>query len=271
MILLLIPISLLAQKSSLPRSTPEAEGVSSAGIIDFLNATAAGPHEFHSIMILRHGKVVAEGWWNPYAANLKHTMYSVSKTWTATAIGFAVSEKKLSVDDKVISFFPDDLPEQVSENLAELRVKDLLSMSVGQIPDPTGPVAVSGNWARAFLSTPIVFKPGTQFLYNSAGTYMLSAIVQKVTGQKVIDYLKPRLFDPLGIEGVDWETSPQGVNTGGWGLRVKTEDMAKLGQLFLAKWDVEGKTSDSRSMDSRSQHHQNYAGAQCHAGTQRHE
>jgi len=240
-ILLLVPISLLAQKSSLPRSTPEAEGVSTAGIIDFLNAAGKSQHEFHSIMILRHGKVVAEGWWNPYAANLKHTMYSVSKTWTATAVGFAASEKKLSVEDKVISFFPDDLPDQVSENLAALRVKDLLSMSVGQTPDPSGPVAVSGNWARTFLATPIVFKPGTQFLYNSAATYMLSAIVQKVTGQKVIDYLKPRLFDPLGIEGVDWETSPQGINIGGWGLRVKTEDMAKLGQLFLQNGMWKGK------------------------------
>lgn len=241
LLLLLIPVSLVAQKSSLPRSTPEAEGVSSAGIISFLDAAAASPHEFHSIMILRHGKVVAEGWWNPYASDIKHTMYSVSKSWTATAVGFAVSEKKLSVEDKVISFFPNDLPDSVTPFLASLRVKDLLTMSVGQAPDPTGPVAVSDNWARTFLKTPILYQPGTKFLYNSAATYMLSAIVQKVTGEKIYDYLKPRLFDPLGISGIDWETSPQGVNVGGWGLRLKTEDMAKLGQLFLQKGSWNGK------------------------------
>jgi len=241
LLLLFFSSALLAQKPSLPRSTPEAEGVSSAGIISFLDAAAASPHEFHSIMILRHGKVIAEGWWNPYASDIRHTMYSVSKSWTATAVGFAVSEKKLSVEDKVVSFFPNDLPDSVTPFLASLRVKDLLSMSVGQAPDPTGPVVVTDNWAKTFLKTPILYQPGTQFLYNSAATYMLSAIVQKVTGERVFDYLKPRLFDPLGISGIDWETSPQNVNSGGWGLRLKTEDMAKFGELFLQKGIWNGK------------------------------
>ncbi|HEV2355349.1 MAG TPA: serine hydrolase, partial [Puia sp.] len=105
--------------------------------------------------------------------------------------------------------------------------------SDGQEPDPTSNVVADSNWARKFLSIPILHEPGTTFLYNSAGTYMLAAIVQKVTGQTVLDYLKPRLFEPLGISGEDWETSPQGVNSGGWGLRLKTEDMAKFGQLYL--------------------------------------
>jgi CubicO group peptidase (beta-lactamase class C family)/predicted glycoside hydrolase/deacetylase ChbG (UPF0249 family) len=240
--LLCFSIYAYAQKNTaLPRSTPEAEGVSSEGINQFLEAASKSKHEFHSFMIVRHGKVVSEGWWNPYRADLKHTMYSCSKSFTATAVGFAVSEKKLTVNDKVISFFPDDLPAKVSPNLAELKVKDLLSMSAGQVPDPTGPVAMSDNWVKTFLSTPIVNAPGTKFLYNSVATYMLSAIVTKVTGEKIVDYLKPRLFDPLGIEGIDWEVSPQGINTGGWGLRVKTEDMAKFGQLFLQKGMWKGK------------------------------
>ncbi|PLK45333.1 hypothetical protein C0V77_04090 [Emticicia sp. TH156] len=241
-ILLLLSVYVFAQKNtSLPRSTPEAEGVSTEGIIQFLEAAGKSKLEFHSYMILRHGKVVAEGWWNPYRADLKHTMYSCSKSFTATAVGFAVAEKRLTVDDKVISFFPNDLPKTISPNLAELRVKDLLSMSAGQAPDPTGPVAISDNWVKTFLSTPIVNKPGTKFLYNSAATYMLSAIVQKVTGDKIVDYLKPRLFDPLGIESIDWELDPHGINTGGWGLRLKTEDMAKFGQLFLQKGKWKGK------------------------------
>jgi len=229
------------KKDILPRSIPEAEGVSSAGIISFLDAAGKSTHEFHSFMFLRHGKVIAEGWWNPYQTDLKHTMYSVSKSFTATAVGLAISEGKLSINDKVVSFFPNDLPDTVSPYLAQLTVKDLLSMSVGQDPDPTHAVYTTDNWVKAFLSTPIINKPGTKFLYNSAGTYMLSAIVQKATGQKIIDYLTPRLFEPLGIEGMDWEVSPQNINTGGWGLRIRTEDMAKFGQLFLQKGYWNGK------------------------------
>jgi len=241
LLLVLLSVQLFAQQVSLPRSTPEAEGVSSEGIIQFLDAAAKSKHEFHSIMVMRHGKVIAEGWWNPYRPDLKHTMYSVSKSFTATAIGFAVAEKKLSIEDKVISFFPEETPTHVSSYLAELRVKHLLTMTVGQAPDPTGPVAVSQNWIKTFLNTPILDEPGSKFLYNSVATYMLSAIVQKVTGQKVIDYLQSRLFQPLGITGIDWETDPKGINTGGWGLRLKTEDMAKFGQLFLKKGMWNGK------------------------------
>ncbi len=222
--------------TSLPRSVPEAEGVSSQGIIDFLDAAAKSPHEFHSLMFLRHGKVVAEGWWNPYKPELRHTLYSTSKSFTATAIGLAVSEKRMSVNDTVISFFPESLPDTVSPFLSELKVKDLLSMSAGQEPDPTFKIVTNdSNWVKAFLAVPIVNKPGTKFLYNTLATYMLSAIVQNVTGEKVIDYLKPRLFEPLSIDGMDWEVDPRGINTGGWGLRLKTEDMAKFGQLFLQK------------------------------------
>jgi len=222
--------------SSLPRSVPEAQGISSQGIIDFLDAAAKSRHEFHSIMFLRHGKVIAEGWWNPYKPEFKHTLYSTSKSFTATAVGFAVSEKRLSVNDKVISFFPDALPGTVSPFLSNMKVKDLLSMSAGEDPDPTFKTVVSdSNWVKAFLAVPVVHEPGTKFLYNTLATYMLSAIVQKVTGEKVIDFLKPRLFEPLAIEGMDWEVDPHGINTGGWGLRLKTEDMAKFGQLFLQK------------------------------------
>ncbi len=222
--------------TSLPRSIPEKEGVSSQGIIDFLDAAAKSRHEFHSFMFLRHGKVIAEGWWNPYKPELRHTLYSTSKSFTATAVGFAVSEKRLSVNDKVISFFPDALPDTVSPYLSNLKVKDLLSMSAGQDPDPTfNIVSNDSNWVKSFLSIPVVHDPGTKFLYNTLATYMLSAIVQKVTGEKVIDFLKPRLFEPLTIEGMDWEVDPRGINTGGWGLRLKTEDMAKFGQLFLQK------------------------------------
>jgi len=242
-LLLALSVAATAQNSQmLPRSTPEAEGVSSNSIVNFLDAAEKGKTEFHSFMLLRHGKVIAEAWWEPYRADLKHTLYSCSKSFTATAVGFAVNEGKLSLSDKVISFFPKNLPDTVSQYLSELTVKDVLIMSDGQEPDPTGAVGTRyTNWIKGFLATPILHEPGSVFLYNSLGTYMLSAIVQKVTGQKIIDYLKPRLFDPLGITGMDWETDMQGINTGGWGLRLKTEDMAKFAQLFLQKGKWNGK------------------------------
>jgi CubicO group peptidase (beta-lactamase class C family)/predicted glycoside hydrolase/deacetylase ChbG (UPF0249 family) len=239
LLILLLSVGAFGQ-IALPRSTPEAEGVSSQHIINFLDAAAKSNHEFHSIMILRHGKVIAEGWWNPYSPDLKHTLYSVSKSFTATAIGFAVAENKLTVEDKVISFFPDETPAAIKPNLEALRIKHLLSMSAGHQTEPTV-IMTSDHWVRSFLAVPIAYEPGSKFLYNSPGTYMLSAIVQKVTGEKTIDYLKPRLFQPLGIEGADWEVDGQGINTGGWGLRLKTEDMAKFGQLFLQKGVWNGK------------------------------
>ncbi len=240
---LLLNTHISAQKNNaLSLSVPEKQGVSSEGISNFLDAAAKSKTEFHSFMMLRHGKVVAQGWWNPYSADLKHTMYSCSKSFTATAIGFAVNEKLLTVNDKVVSFFPKELPDTISSFLSELTVKDVLSMSDGMEPDPTFTVASrDSNWIKSFLAIPILHEPGSTFLYNSLGTYILSAIVQKVTGQKVVDYLKPRLFEPLGITGMDWEVDPKGINTGGWGLRIKTEDMAKFGQLFLQKGKWNGK------------------------------
>ncbi|MCW3116397.1 MAG: serine hydrolase [Chitinophagaceae bacterium] len=237
LLLLLLHASVTAQNTIvLPRSVPEKEGVSSASIINFLDAARKSKNEFHSFMMLRHGNVIAEGWWNPYRADLKHTMYSCSKSFTATAIGFAVQEKLLTVNDKVISFFPTELPDTISPYLAELTVRDVLSMSDGQDPDPTFTIIMrDSNWVKTFLATPIVHEPGKEFLYNTLGTYMLSAIVQKATGQKVLDYLRPRLFEPLGIQDIDWEEDTKGINTGGWGLRINTEGMAKFGQLFLQK------------------------------------
>lgn len=230
-----------AATRGLPRSTPEAEGVSSASIEAFLDALAQSKHEFHSIVIARHGRVIAEGWWKPYAAELPHTMYSMSKSFTSTAVGLAVADGKLTVEDKVASFFPNDLPKEVSDNLAALKVKHLLTMAVGNEHEPTHDMVQQENWVHAFLAAPITHEPGSIFLYNSAATYMCSAIVQHVTGQKVIDYLTPKLFAPLGIEGMAWETCPRGINTGGWGLSIQTEGLAKFGQLYLQKGKWNGK------------------------------
>jgi CubicO group peptidase (beta-lactamase class C family) len=227
---------------ALPRSTTETEVFSAESIRKYLDTVKAHGQDLHCLMILQHGKVVAEKWLGENAPNKSHTMFSVSKTFTANAIGFAVTENRIKVSDKVISFFPDDLPDTISAFLADLEIRDLLTMSVGHDADPTYNIKSNEtNWERLFLSTPVVHEPGTKFVYNSLATYMLSAIVQKVTGEKVIDYLYPRLFRPLGIAGAVWETSPSGINNGGWGLYIKTEDMAKMGQFLLQKGNWNGK------------------------------
>ncbi len=225
----------------LPRSVPAVEGVDSAGIVRFLETMEARGFELHSFMLLRHGKVVAETWWTPYAPDIPHGLYSLSKSFASTAVGLAVAEGRLTLDDKVISFFPESLPPQVSDHLAAMRVRDLLCMAAGHEKDPQDEMVKSDDWVRAFLAQPLVRAPGTQFVYSSAATYMCSAIVQKVTGMTVLAYLRPRLFEPLGITGMTWDTCPRGINTGGWGLSVPTEGLAKFGQLYLQKGQWQGR------------------------------
>ena len=240
--ILLIAIISCTEKqvsNSIPRSTPEAEGISSEAIMKFVNAAdESTTTEFHSFMIIRHGKVIAEGWWDPFGPDLKHTLYSASKSFTATAVGLAIDEGKLNLDDKLISIFPESVPDSISQNLANLKIRDMLSMSTGQRREAD---ISTEDWIKSYLETPVELEPGTRYRYSSLASFMLSATVQKVTGEKVIDYLTPRLFEPLGIEGYDWETNPQGINTGGWGLRVKTEDLAKFGLLYLQKGKWNGK------------------------------
>lgn len=224
----------------LPRSTPEKEGVNSEGIIQFLEAMKNDQLELHSFMFLRHGNVIAEGWIDPFCDSLNHALYSVTKTFTSTAVGFAVSENLLSVNDKVRSFFPESLPDTITPYLDSLAVRHLLTMSVGQHPEPMFSQEDTNN-VKTFLAEPLVRNPGSKFLYNSYASHILSTIVQKVTGQKISDYLESRLFEPLAIKDVVWMEDIRGVNIGGWGLSVKTEDLAKLGQLYLQKGNWNGK------------------------------
>jgi CubicO group peptidase (beta-lactamase class C family) len=220
----------------LPRSAPEAQGVSSSGLLEFVNALDQ-IDGMHSLMVVRHGKIIAEGWWTPYDASRNHVLYSLSKSFASTAVGFAVAEGKVSIDDEVLKFFPDDAPPSPANNLKAMRVRDLLTMSTGhQDAPPAGPEIMC---ARSFFTQAVVHLPGTHFKYNTPATFMQSAIVQKVTGQTALDYLRPRLFEPLGIERPVWETNFQGISLGGYGLRVRTEDIAKFGQLYLqaGRWN----------------------------------
>ncbi|MBI1177716.1 serine hydrolase [bacterium] len=232
-------ISVGQAATSLPRSAPEAQGVSSAAMLDFINALDTQIEAMHSIMVVRHGYVIAEGWWTPYDAEHNHVLYSLSKSFTSTAVGLAIAEGKLDLFDPVLKFYPEDAPEDPGANLKSMRIRDLLTMSTGHQDEPSAaPDVVS---PKSFYAQPVPHKPGTHFKYNTAATFMLSAIVQKVTGETVLDYLQPRLFEPLGIEHPVWDKNFQGICLGGYGLRVRTEDIAKFGQLYLQKGNWQGK------------------------------
>jgi CubicO group peptidase (beta-lactamase class C family)/predicted glycoside hydrolase/deacetylase ChbG (UPF0249 family) len=236
-------VNFITLSKALPRSDPEKEKVSKEAIAAYLHAVKENKQDLHSLMIIRNGKVICEQYFGEHAANKNHALYSVSKSFTSTAIGFAVQEGLLTVNDQVIAFFPDKLPNEISENLKKLEIRHLLTMTVGHDVDPTRVLREKReeDWVEAFLAFPVDHQPGTQYVYNSLATYMLSAILNKVTGERLLDYLQSRLFRPLGIVGVTWEQSPEGIDVGGWGLEVKTEDMAKLGQFYLQKGQWNGK------------------------------
>ena len=201
--------------------------------------------KFESVMILKHGEVLLEQWMGEAAADKPHAMWSVSKSFCAAAVGMCVDDGLIKVTDKVIDYFPDQLPEEQSDNLKAMTIHDLLTMNCGHETEPpirvvAAEVDTTTNWVGKFLAHPVTKTPGTWYCYNSIGTFMLSAIVQKVTGQKVNDFLAERLWQPLHIDQPEWWENPDGINCGGWGLNLKTEDMAKFGQLFLQKGQWNG-------------------------------
>lgn len=227
-----------AEIIDLPRAeTPDSVDKAMDG---FFEQAASDSMDIHSVMIVRDGSVIYSRWQSEGVDTVPHVLHSVSKTFTATAVGLAIADGKMALTDKVIDFFPDKLPAEVSDNLKVMSVRDLLTMSCGHDEEPTGQRGQDIDWVQAFLAHPVVHKPGTFYLYNSLGTYMLSAIVQQVTGEKVVDYLDARLFQPLHIDKPKWEESPQGINCGGWGLYLKTEDLAKMGQLLLQNGEWNG-------------------------------
>ncbi|MFG1623048.1 serine hydrolase domain-containing protein [Kribbella sp. NPDC049227] len=228
--------------SSLPRSTPEDQGLSGAALDTFVAALDASEPEIQTVMLLQHGHVVLEEEWSPYRRTDPHLLFSVSKSFTSTAVGLAIDSGLLTLDDKVISFFgADELPETISDNLAAMTVRHLLTMTTGHSEDTVAALSRDRRMVKIFLGLDVDHEPGTVFVYNSGATYMLSAILQRLTGERLLDYLKPRLFEPLGITEATWQVSREGITVGGWGLSINTESLAKFGQLLLQHGAWEGK------------------------------
>ncbi|MFP4975770.1 serine hydrolase domain-containing protein [Paenibacillus sp. CN-4] len=219
----------------LPRSLPEQQDLSSGSILRFLDELSENSIEVHSFMLLRHGHVIAEGWWSPYKPHAPHNLFSLTKSFTSTAIGLAEHEGLLSIDDSVLSFFPDKTPAEPDERLLRLTLRHLLTMSTGHSEDPVNHFNEQESWTDTFLKASFEHEPGTTFMYNNAASYMLSAILQKVSGMTLLEYLQPRLFEPLGIHEAEWETCPEGICVGGRGLFLTTASIAKFGLLYLQK------------------------------------
>ncbi len=227
--------------SRLPRVQPHEVDVSARAVLEFLERIEREGIEMHAFMVLRHGKVAAEGVWKPFSFDYTHMLYSLSKSFTSTAVGFAVQEGLLSIEDSVLSYFPDEAPAHPSDNLRKMKIKHLLTMSTGHVTEPPFPYEAGADWMGNFLRHPVEAEPGTRFLYNTPASNMLSHILTKVTGQKEEEYLKPRLFEPLGITGYFWEKNPAGLTHGGSGLHLHTEDIAKFGLFLLHRGAWEGR------------------------------
>ncbi|MDO4511089.1 MAG: serine hydrolase [Bacteroidales bacterium] len=233
-------VASMASAQSLQRSTPAAEGVEAKAVTAFFDSLMhITDTEMHHVMVLRHGKVIGELHPAPFHGRDGHTLYSESKTFTAIAVGLCVDDNLLRVTDRIITFFPDKLPSPVSENLAKMTIHDVLTMQSGIKPDWNFRSNTT-DWVRKYLSIPVADAPGTKYQYDSMCTFLLSAIVQRVTGKTMMELLTERIFKPLGITDAQWEQSPYGVNTGGWGLRLSAESQVKVGQLLLQKGEWNG-------------------------------
>lgn len=221
----------------LVRGAPQDHGVDPRHVLSFLDEVAAAGLELHSFMLYRRGHVVAEGWWWPYAASRLHMMHSLTKSVTVCGVALALEERRFALEDKVVGFFADQLPQNVDDKLAAMTVRDLLTMQTGHAEEVSGSVwrQIATSWVAEFFKIPVVYQPGTKFVYTSAASFMLSAIVTRTTGQTMRDYLQPRFFEPLGIRELQWDLSPGGVNPGGNGLSWTTADVLKLGALHAQR------------------------------------
>ena len=261
----LIFASMGASAALMEEATPESQGVSSSAIVAWIDACEReiGPdNSLHGFVIVRHGHVIAEGTWAPYdTLNKPHMLYSHSKSFTSTAIGFLVDDGKLDLDARVISFFPDKIPQNPSLNLRSMRVRDLLTMNVGASYSDAENKDPFGDWVKAFLANDIDREPGTVFKYDSGATHMLAAIAERVSGMKLMDFLKLRLFDPLGMTS-PWSTvSPTGIACGGWGMNMTTRDLSRFGQLYLDKGMWNGRRILSREWVTAATSRQTWSGA----------
>ena len=217
----------------MPRSTPQQEGMSSGALASLYRAVAAEKGgNAHALIVARHGRVVSEGWFAPYRPGVWHVTHSLCKSFTGTAVGLAIAEGYFGLDDRVADYFPEYCNLFTSRRTRAITVRHLLTMCSGISFNEMGQ-SLTSDWVRGIFESEILFEPGSRFLYNSMNSYLLSALIKKTTGQGLVEFLTPRIFEPLGFGPVGWEKCPHGIEKGGWGMYLDPEDMLKFGQLYL--------------------------------------
>ncbi len=222
------------------RSTPEAQGIRSEAIDAMLRDIRDTGADVHSLLILRHGHLVFEHYFAPYTAETRHSIFSCSKTFTSMLIGIAQDKGLINVHDHVLDYFPDVEIAKVNDNLRAMTIHDLLIMGSGHAQDTFGTMLETENdpdadWVKIFLNRPVDEEPGTHFVYNTGATYMLSAILTRVTGKSALTLANEWLFREMGIENAEWNTCPRGINQGGTGLRLRPRDLMRMGILLLER------------------------------------
>jgi CubicO group peptidase (beta-lactamase class C family) len=209
--------------------------MSSRAVCALLDQLEARSVECHSIMVVHRGQVVVEGWWAPYSAERPHLLYSLTKSFTSVAVGLAISDGLLSLDDRVVDVLPDHVPDDVSEQGRRITVHHLLSMTAGHDPD-----SLEEAWqlepydlVKGFLRVPFAAPEGTRHSYDNSTTYLLARMVERVTGRDLPAFLDERLFHPMGIEGAEWDRVASGAAFGFHGLHLTTEAIAAFGEVLL--------------------------------------
>lgn len=236
-----------AVKKPFVRAVPESQGVSSARVAAFLGALKDDPTlDMHGVVILKNGVVITEAPFGAYDQKVWHITHSECKSITGLAVGILIDEGKLSLDDRIVDIFADRINKIGQFTHRSMTIRHLLTMTSGVSFNEAGSVTET-DWVKCFLESMVLKEPGSTFNYNSMNTYMLACTIKQVTGQSLTEYLKPRLFEPLGIENFFWETCPMGNEKGGWGLYILPEDIAKIGQLVLDGGRFEGRQLVSES------------------------
>ena len=228
-------------KYPFPRTTPEAVGIRSEHIYAFIKElsemTELAPH---LLMITKDNRVISETEFYPYRLDTWHVSHSLCKSITAIAVGLAIEDGVLSLDEKITDIFAKRAFSIDFVRQKDITIRHLLNMSAGIAFNELGSVTYE-DWTEGYFASNLKFAPGTKFFYNSMNSYLLSAVIKEKTGRDMFDLLYERIFLPMGITEVCWEKSPTGITKGGWGLYMKMEDMMKFGKLFLdgGMWEGE--------------------------------
>ncbi len=228
------------EKFTLERAkSPEEVGVSSKEVVEFLRDMKENKLEFHSFMVVKNDKVACELYRAPFNKETPHSAYSISKTVTAIAAGFAIEEGLFTLDTRIVDVFPEYIPEKVDGRIFKVTVRNLLTMTAGVSPNLLLDKSKT-DWLEEYFKSPFYGEPGS-FRYVNENIFVLSAMICKLAKMTLREYLTPRLFVPLNIDFPEWETNQDGIEAGGWGLSLKLEDLAKIMYCLSNNGKVEKK------------------------------